>query len=64
MNVDTWEATSNYFELLGVRAARGRLFNEGDRGRERLAAVLSHSAWMRYFGGTSPSSVRPSHSER
>lgn len=38
------------FELLGVRAAVGRLFDERD-GAARPAAVLSHRLWQRAFGG-------------
>lgn len=45
--------SGGYFDVLGVRAAIGRTLNEGDN--RRLAgspvAVLSHSAWIRRFGG-------------
>ena len=44
------EASPNYFEILGVRAAVGRLFTPADRGREGRAAVLSHGAWQQLFG--------------
>jgi putative ABC transport system permease protein len=50
-SVPTMAVTSNYFGILGVLAARGRLFNDNDAGREGRAAVLSHAAWLRIFGG-------------
>ncbi len=45
--------TGNYFEVLGVSAARGRTFTPGED-RAPLAspvAVLSHACWQRRFGG-------------
>jgi putative ABC transport system permease protein len=45
--------SGNYFEVLGVQPALGRLFNpEDDRapGAEPFV-VLSHAYWMRRFGG-------------
>ena len=45
--------TGNYFALLGVPAFRGRLLRPSDSeapGREPVV-VLSHAAWMRFFGG-------------
>jgi putative ABC transport system permease protein len=47
--VRTIAVTTNYFEVLGVQAARGRLFNRGDAQNSR-AGVLSHTAWVRRFG--------------
>lgn len=45
------QASANYFEVLGVRPALGRLFHTGDvDGADRIA-VLSHGAWIRRFGG-------------
>lgn len=43
-------ATEGFFDVLGVRAAMGRLFDPGDEapGGE---VVLSHLAWQRRFGG-------------
>jgi hypothetical protein len=45
--------TMNYFDVLGVRAAAGRLFGAGDP--ERVGGsplvVLSHAFWMRRFNG-------------
>jgi len=43
--------TANYFELLGVKAFRGRLFDRGDEKPGNRAVVLSHSTWMLRFGG-------------
>ncbi|MGH9839150.1 MAG: ADOP family duplicated permease [Blastocatellia bacterium] len=45
--------SGNYFDLLGVRAARGRMFTqEEDRAPgAHPVAVLSHGCWQRRFGG-------------
>src|SRR5215208_1008130 len=44
--------TSNFFDLLGVAAAAGRTFVEGEDGPEaRPVAVLGHGLWRRRFGG-------------
>src|SRR5919199_3061341 len=45
--------TANFFDLLGVGAARGRTFLEGEDapGAERVV-VLSHGLWLRRFGGS------------
>jgi putative ABC transport system permease protein len=45
--------SGNYFEVLGVRAALGRVFSQDD---DRVpgaqpVVVLSHSYWTRHFGG-------------
>ena len=50
-SVPAMEATANYFELLGVRAAHGRLFGSSDAGRAGAVAVLSYSAFQQIFGG-------------
>jgi hypothetical protein len=44
--------TGNFFEVLGVTAARGRLLRPSDDrdGAERVA-VVSYRYWMREFGG-------------
>ncbi|MEO8482633.1 MAG: ABC transporter permease [Acidobacteriota bacterium] len=47
--VATASATATYFEVLGVRPYRGRLLSQQDVvGR---TALLSHDAWLTYFGG-------------
>ncbi len=45
--------SANFFEVLGVRAARGRTFlPEEDEGPdEHPVTVLSHGFWMNYLGG-------------
>ncbi len=43
--------TANYFQLLGVQALRGRLFDTRDASAPGRAAVLSYSAWRQRFGG-------------
>ncbi|MBI4473355.1 MAG: ABC transporter permease, partial [Acidobacteria bacterium] len=44
--------TTNFFDTLGVPAARGRVFlpEESQPGRE-LVVVLGHNLWQRRFGG-------------
>ncbi|HEX9886550.1 MAG TPA: ABC transporter permease, partial [Longimicrobiales bacterium] len=46
-------ATGNYFELLGVRPQVGRLLRPDDdiQPGAHPVAVLSHSLWLRNFGG-------------
>ncbi len=39
--------SENYFDLLGVKAARGRTFQPDDEG----ALVVSHGFWQKRFGG-------------
>jgi predicted permease len=43
--------TTNYFTVLGVRAAAGRLFGMGDREHPGASpiVVLSHSFWARHY---------------
>ncbi len=48
-------ATGNYFEMLGVRAFKGRMFTQED---DRVpgahpVAVVSYGCWQRRFGGDS-----------
>jgi predicted permease len=45
--------SGNYFEVLGVRPAAGRLLNAADDGTPGAhpVAVLSHGYWLRRFGG-------------
>jgi predicted permease len=46
-------ATSNYFDLLGVRPALGRFFTaeEDELGNPTAVAVVSHAFWQRSMGG-------------
>src|SRR6476661_7794700 len=52
VNLSGVAASANYFDVLGMRPERGRLFLPDD-GRPGAAPVivLSHAAWQRYFGG-------------
>jgi putative ABC transport system permease protein len=44
--------TANFFHVLGVTAARGRVFDDADaRADAQPAVVISHELWMREFGG-------------
>ncbi len=45
--------SGNFFNILGIRAIRGRLFSDEDDRREggHPVAVISHAFWQRYFGG-------------
>jgi putative ABC transport system permease protein len=47
--VETLHASTDYFRVLGVRAARGRLFEPDDAGSR--AAVLTYESWQSRFGG-------------
>lgn len=56
--VDGELISSNYFDVLGVRAAQGRLILPSDDhdGAAEEVAVLSHRLWRRQFGGQ-PSAI-------
>lgn len=47
--VDGMIVSSDYFSLLGVQAAQGRVFREGEQSDQ--VVVLAHSLWNRSFGG-------------
>ncbi|MGD9906742.1 MAG: ABC transporter permease [Vicinamibacterales bacterium] len=51
--VDVGLVSPGTFELLGVRAAEGRLFtaDEERRGLDAGVMVISHALWQRQFGG-------------
>ena len=45
---------SNYFDTLGIKPVRGRVFSIGEARASdatELPAILSHRAWQEYFGG-------------
>jgi predicted permease len=46
-------ASGNYFDVLGVRAVRGRTFSPADDRTPggHAVVVISHGLWMRRFGG-------------
>ncbi len=44
-------ATANYFDVVGVRPAIGRVFTAHDEQSTAAVAVIGHGAWMREFGG-------------
>ncbi|MBI4472375.1 MAG: ABC transporter permease, partial [Acidobacteria bacterium] len=45
-------ASGNFFDVLGVPAAHGRIFQPSDdAGDGRPVAVISHGLWQRQFGG-------------
>jgi putative ABC transport system permease protein len=43
--------TANYFQLLGVTTARGRVFDARDESAEGRPAMLTYSSWQSRFGG-------------
>jgi predicted permease len=49
--VSVHSVTANYFDLLGVIPARGRLFRTGqDYAEEQRSAVVTESLWRKLFG--------------
>ncbi len=52
INLSAIGASPNFFDVLGIRPALGRLFKpeDGQKGAPPVI-VLSHAAWQRYFGG-------------
>ena len=46
-------ASGNYFQVLGVTAAAGRLMTTGDERLDPPVAVMSYGYWQRRFGGAS-----------
>ena len=44
-------ASANYFDVLGVHPALGRLFNSIDANTHAEVAVVAHSMWLREFDG-------------
>jgi len=53
------QVTSNYFDLLGARAARGRLITSSDDTASGRPAVLSHELWRTRFGAREDIVGRP-----
>ena len=49
--VDIVVVTENFFEVLGLQPAVGRLINPGDAASGEPIAVLSHRAWQQRYGG-------------
>ena len=49
--METFAVSPGYFRVLGVRAARGRLFEDRDAAEPGRAAVLTYESWQRRFGG-------------
>jgi predicted permease len=43
--------SANYFDVMGVRAALGRVLEAADDRGPHAVAVLSHAEWQRRFGG-------------
>lgn len=43
--------SDNYFDLLGIRAARGRTFQSYDQHASQPAIVISHRFWQQRFAG-------------
>ncbi len=44
-------ASANYFDVLGVKPLRGRMFLPGEDRKPSPVAVLSYTAWQTIFGG-------------
>ena len=50
-HIETLAVTPAYLRVLGVRAARGRLFEDSDTAEPGRSAVLTYESWQRRFGG-------------
>lgn len=52
LNIAGIRASANFFDVLGMRPELGRLFvpDDGRAGAPQVI-VLTHAAWVRYFGG-------------
>lgn len=50
-HIETLAVTPGYLRVLGVRAARGRLFDDADTSEPGSSAVLTYESWQRRFGG-------------
>ncbi len=48
--VDVQQVTDNFFQVLGVRAAHGRVFSEADRSALDTPVVISDALWRSRFG--------------
>jgi putative ABC transport system permease protein len=57
--VSTIAVTANYLQTLGVRPARGRLFDSRAGVQPGNPAILSYSAWQQQFGGDQQIIGRP-----
>ena len=44
------QASADFFRVLGIQAASGRLFDREDERHERRVAVLADDAWRTHFG--------------
>jgi putative ABC transport system permease protein len=49
--VNVAQVSDNFFTVLGVQAALGRVFTTGDRTASETPAVISDALWRRRFGG-------------
>ena len=49
--VDAAQVSNNFFTVLGVQAAFGRVFTTDDRSASETPAVISDALWRRRFGG-------------
>lgn len=49
-SVPVVSVTANYFNILGVRPARGRLFDSQDSAQPGRVVMLTYQAWQQWFG--------------
>lgn len=49
--METFAVAPDYFQVLGVPAVRGRLFEAGDAAEPGRSAVLTYEGWQRRFAG-------------
>ena len=50
-DLEMFRAASDYFQVLGVRPIRGRLFEDADIAEGGRRVVLTYESWQRRFGG-------------
>ena len=50
-SIGTVAVSANYFDVLGVRAHRGRLFTAEDAAQSGRAVVMTYEGWVKRFAG-------------
>ena len=56
--------SGNYFSMLGIEPAAGRVIEPDDEHQRRPVAVISHAYWLRAFGGNGDALGKELHLEK